>query len=85
VKRVNAGGWILNPTIVVDGEVVGTWKRIMKMDGVAITRSLFRPLKKHRSGSSDAEERYAAFVSGKKVHAVDFRNPHSTTGWRKKK
>jgi hypothetical protein len=63
VKRVNAGGWILNPTIVVDGEVIGTWKRIMKRDGVAITRSLFRPLKKHEERVvSDAEERYADFV-----------------------
>jgi hypothetical protein len=63
VKRVNAGGWILNPTIVVDGEVIGTWKRIMKRDGVAITRSLFRPLKKHEERVvSDAEERYANFV-----------------------
>jgi hypothetical protein len=63
VKRVNAGGWILNPTIVVDGEVIGTWKRTMKRDGVAITRSLFRPLKKHEERVvSDAEVRYANFV-----------------------
>jgi hypothetical protein len=62
-KRVNAGGGILNPTIVVDGEVVGTWKRIMDRDRVAITRSLFRPLKKHEERIvSDAEGRYADFV-----------------------
>ncbi len=63
VKRVNAGGGILNPTIVVDGEVIGTWKRIMQRDGVAITRSLFRPLRKREERIvSDAEERYANFV-----------------------
>jgi hypothetical protein len=63
VKRVNAGGGLLNPTIVIDGEVVGTWKRIMKRDGVAITRSLFRPLKKGEERLvSDAEERYTNFV-----------------------
>jgi hypothetical protein len=62
-KRVNAGGGILNPTIVVDGEVIGTWKRIMRRDGVAITRSLFRPLEKGEERLvSDAEERYATFV-----------------------
>jgi winged helix DNA-binding protein len=62
-KRVNAGGGILNPTIVVGGEVIGTWKRIMRREGVAITRSLFRPLKKGEERIvSDAEERYANFV-----------------------
>jgi hypothetical protein len=63
VKRVNAGGGLLNPTIVVGGEVAGTWKRIMKKDAVSITPRLFRPLKKSEERMlRAAAARYATFI-----------------------
>jgi hypothetical protein len=62
-KHVNAGGGLLNPTIVVGGEVVGTWKRVATKDGVVITRNLFRPLKKNEERMvRDATARYATFI-----------------------
>lgn len=63
VKKVNAGGGLLNPTIVIGGEVIGTWKRIVKKDAVKITPSLFRPLKKNEERMlRAAAARYAAFI-----------------------
>jgi hypothetical protein len=43
VKRINPGGGILNPTIIIDGRVVGTWKRILKKGSVVITPDWFGP------------------------------------------
>ena len=61
-KRVNAGGGLLNPAIVVDGQVIGTWKRVIKRNAVAIARSLFRRLKKDEERMvAAAEERYGQF------------------------
>lgn len=62
-KQVNAGGGMLNPTIVIGGEVVGTWKRTMKKDAVVIAPTLFRPLKKNETRMvREAASRYAAFI-----------------------
>ncbi len=44
------GNTLFNHTIVMDGRIVGTWKRTIKKDAVIITPSLFTPL-------SDAETR----------------------------
>ena len=41
---VSAGNGIFSPVIVVDGRVVGTWKRTIKKDTVSIETSLFVPL-----------------------------------------
>ena len=41
--KVNAGGGIFNPIIVIDGKVVGTWKRTFKKNSVVITLSPFAP------------------------------------------
>ena len=61
-RRVNAGGGLLNPTIVIDGQVVGTWKRVIKRSGIAIARRLFRRLEKDEERQvGAAEERYAQF------------------------
>lgn len=35
--RVNAGGGMVNPIIVIGGRVVGTWKRAIKKDAVVVT------------------------------------------------
>ncbi|MGH9937628.1 MAG: DNA glycosylase AlkZ-like family protein, partial [Blastocatellia bacterium] len=36
-KQANSGNGIIYPTIVVDGRVVGTWKRTLKKDALVIT------------------------------------------------
>ena len=41
IKQTNAGGGILNPTIIIDEQVVGTWKRTLKKDSVTITPAWF--------------------------------------------
>jgi hypothetical protein len=54
---------IFYPTIVLDGQVVGTWKRSFKKGSVAITLSPFSPLKKkERQAVAVAAERYGAFL-----------------------
>lgn len=43
-QRICPGGnGVFNPTIVMDGRVVGTWKRVLKKDKVFITPSPFTP------------------------------------------
>jgi hypothetical protein len=44
VKKVNTGGGMPRATVVVDGRVAGTWKRIVKNQRLHITIDLFRPL-----------------------------------------
>ena len=41
VKLTNAGGGMLNPTIVIDGQVMGAWKRTLKNGSVVITPGWF--------------------------------------------
>ena len=64
-KRVNAGGGVLKPVIVVDGQVVGTWQRQLGKTGVTVKETYFS---KRNRPSDDAmaraRERYAAFVRG---------------------
>ena len=61
--RVNAGGGILNPTIVVDGQIVGTWKRRFVRGEV-----IFSPTLLDASDGTDVKSiaiafrRYAAFL-----------------------
>ena len=35
-KRVNAGGGMIHPTVLVNGRVVGTWKSERKKDGIEV-------------------------------------------------
>ncbi|HEY0142866.1 MAG TPA: winged helix DNA-binding domain-containing protein [Thermoanaerobaculia bacterium] len=61
-KKVNAGGGMLNAIVVVDGVVVGTWKRTLRGDeGVDVKLSLFRELPELRGVTREAE-RYARFL-----------------------
>jgi hypothetical protein len=51
------------PTILVDGRVVGTWKRALKKKRVVITAVPFEPLKKSaKHAFSVAAERYGQFL-----------------------
>jgi hypothetical protein len=61
--RVNAGGGILKPTIVVDGRIVGTWKRRLGRHEVVFLPALFTPLSKtNKEAVARALRRYAEFL-----------------------
>ena len=61
--KFDTRGNVLNPTIVMDGRVVGTWKRTLKKDAVIITPSLFAPLNEAETRAlAAAANRYGAFL-----------------------
>ena len=61
--RVNSGGGILSPVIVVRGEVVGTWKRTVKKDTVTVKPTFFKGLgRTDREAVVKAVDRYARFL-----------------------
>ena len=62
-RRINAGGGLLAPTVVVGGQVVGTWRRTLGRGVVTIALSLFgKPTPRERARIEDAAERYGAFL-----------------------
>lgn len=63
LRQVNAGGGLLNPTVVLEGRVVGTWKRTLKKNAVQVALSLFAPLGKAQIQAIEAAaERYRGFL-----------------------
>jgi len=63
LTKFDARGNVLNPTIVLDGRVVGTWKRTIKKDTVMVTPSLFAPLNEVETRSFiESANRYGAFL-----------------------
>lgn len=66
--RVNAGGGVLSPVIVIDGLVVGTWRRTVTKGVVTITPTLFvRSGRRERVLEAKAAERYRSFVGADSV------------------
>jgi hypothetical protein len=62
-RRINAGGGLLAPTVVVGGRVVGTWRRTLGRGVVTIALSLFgKPTPRERAQIVAAAERYGAFL-----------------------
>lgn len=63
-KNLDARGNVLfNHTIVIDGRIVGTWKRVLKKDEVAIDPSFFAPLSEAETRAFvTVTERYGEFV-----------------------
>src|SRR5438477_4716590 len=62
-EKFDTRGNVLNPTIILDGLVVGTWKRILKKDEVLLTPSPFTTLTKDETRALAASaERYGAFL-----------------------
>ncbi len=62
-KRVSSGNGIIYPTIVVDGLVVGTWKRTLRKDTIVITPSPFAKLKRAETRAfAGAARRYGEFL-----------------------
>lgn len=60
---VDGGGGILNPTILVDARVVGTWKRVIAGKRVAFAPSPFAPLDRTAARAvEDALARYSRFL-----------------------
>ena len=63
VKKVNAGGGVLNPVVVLRGHVIGTWRRTLGKSGATITPSFFGRSDQEAVGAlADAAERYARFL-----------------------
>jgi Winged helix DNA-binding domain len=62
-EKLQALGNALTAIIVVDGMVVGTWKRVLKKEGVLVTTDIFRALTDAESQAVEkAVEQYAAFL-----------------------
>ena len=62
--RVNAGGGVLKPVVVIDGRVVGTWQRTIGKGGVVVRPSLFRRLVRAEADAlTTAADRYRRFLS----------------------
>ena len=62
-KRLHTGNGVFSPIIVVDGQVVGTWKRALKKGTVVITPSPFTKLNKAASRAiATAASRYGEFL-----------------------
>lgn len=62
-KRVNAGGGMINAIAVVNGLVVGTWKRTLHDNFVEITLAPFRALTARETRALQREAtRYAKFL-----------------------
>ncbi len=64
-QRICPGGnGVFYPTIVLDGQVVGTWKRLLKKERVLITPQPFNALDAAKiPGFAAAAQQYATFLS----------------------
>ncbi len=63
-KQANAGGGMLNPTILIDGQIVGAWKRKLKKDTVVIKTSLFTTLSEAETSIlATVANRYGTFLN----------------------
>jgi hypothetical protein len=63
-RQVNAGGGLLNPVMVADGQVVGTWKRVLKPKSVLIAFNPFRHLPTSQAEAfAAAADRYGSFLN----------------------
>jgi hypothetical protein len=62
-RRLNAGGGMLGPCVVVDGRVAGTWRRTPARAGAALQVDLFEPVSVGEQAAIDsAARRYGAFL-----------------------
>ncbi len=64
------GNLLFSHTMVLDGRVVGTWKRTLTKDAVMLTPNLFTPLNTAETRAfAAAANRYGAFL-GRSVNAT---------------
>ncbi|HKX27726.1 MAG TPA: winged helix DNA-binding domain-containing protein [Blastocatellia bacterium] len=67
-KLANSGNGTLFPAIVVEGQVLGTWKRTLKKDSLAISTSLFAKLKRAETDAvNEAAARYGKFLGAPRL------------------
>jgi hypothetical protein len=66
-RRALPGGGILRATVILDGRIIGTWRRTIVKEEVAIDVDPFAPLdKSQRRGIEEVAARYGKFL-GKSV------------------
>jgi hypothetical protein len=61
VKHLHGGG-LLDPIVVLDGRVIGTWRRTFGRRSVAIEIDPFEPTSRRHPAIADAEAKYGAFL-----------------------
>lgn len=67
-RQVNTGNGIFSPIIVIDGQVMGSWKRTLKKDTVVITPTPFESFRKTQTQAiAKAAKGYAEFLEKKAV------------------
>ncbi len=54
-KRVNAGGGIVRPTLLIDGRVGGTWKSLRQRSQLEIVVDPFEPLDREARAGIESE------------------------------
>jgi hypothetical protein len=61
------GSSVLNPVIVADGKIIGTWKRTFKKDNIIVETNLFKPITKSLNERIvSAAKLYGGFI-GRKI------------------
>jgi hypothetical protein len=53
---------VFMPTIIIDGQVAGKWKRTIKNKGIDIEFNLFAPLENREESIIETAERYCGFI-----------------------
>jgi hypothetical protein len=62
MKRVNAGGGMPKPALLLDGRVAGVWQRMAEPDSLPVSVTLFRPLDRQEEvWLEQARQRLAEF------------------------
>ena len=59
VKRLNAGGGMLGTCVVLDGRVIGTWRRTLARAAVDLFEA---PTRREHQAITVAAQRYGAFL-----------------------
>ncbi len=63
VEKLLSMGNALTAVVILDGAIMGTWKRIIKKETVSIVLSLFRTVsEKERNALADAAHHYGTFL-----------------------
>ncbi len=63
-QYLDSRGGVLNNVIVINGQVIGTWKRMIKKDEVIITPNFFAPLNANQTQAFlAATDHYSAFLA----------------------
>jgi hypothetical protein len=82
-RLVNDRGGMLNPCVVVDGRVVGTWRRTLSPGAVAVELALFAPLPAGAAAAVEAAaRRYAGFL-GRSLRLISRRARRSAAAARR--